>query len=140
MIKMAFPPLLVSNGFPLGYLPKPVLPPITQKELDVFVGKEDRIANSFKIKTIKKLPLIPKGDFEQLQAGTITPLTLFQNMYRSYDIIIEDLANEQSMVVQHNTVNRIEGKVKRGLYAQEETFLALTRGIRNLSENLLLLL
>jgi len=122
------PPLLVSNGFPTGYLPKPVIPPITQDELDMFVGRENRIANSFKIKTIKKLTLIPKGDFVQLQMGTITPLTLFQNMHGSYDTIMKDLTNEQSMVVQHNTVNRMEGKVKRGLYAQEETFFDLNAG------------
>ena len=127
-INKELPPLLVSNGFPLGYLPKPVIPQITQNELDLFVGKENRIANSFKIKTIKKLPLIPKGNFEQLQMGIITPLTLFKNMDKNYDAIMKDLANEQSMVVQHNTVNRMEGKVKRGLYSQEETFFGLNAG------------
>ena len=116
------PPLLVSNGVPLGYLPKPIIPPITQNELDVFVGKENRIANSFKIKTIKKLPFILKDSFEQLQMGTVTPFTLFKKMDTDYATIMNDLANEQSMVVQHNTVNRMEGKVKQGLYAQEETF------------------
>lgn len=122
------PPLLVSNGFPADYLPKPIIPPITQTELDTFVGRENRIANSFKIKTIKKLVFIHKSDFEQLQTGAITPLSLFQNMYGSYDTIVKDLANEQSMVVQHNTVNRIEGKVTRGLYAQEETFFGPNPG------------
>lgn len=126
--KEGLPPLLVSNGFPMGYLPKPVIPPITQNELDVFVGKENRIAYSFKIKTVKKLPFILKGSFEQLQMGTITPLTLFQNMDKDYKTIMKDLANEQSMVVQHNTVNRMEGKVKRGLYAQEETFFVPNTG------------
>lgn len=128
------PPLLVSNGFPSGYLPKPVIPSITQTELDKFVGKENRIANSFKIKTIKKLTIISKSDFEQLQTGAITPLSLFQNMYGSYATIMGNLANEQSeqyeqsMAVQHNTVNRIKGKVTRGLYAQEETFFGLNAG------------
>lgn len=122
------PPLLVSNGFPSDYLPKPIIPPITQTELDTFVGWENRIANSFKIKTIKKLTLIHKSDFEQLQTGIITPFSLFQNMYGSYDTMMKDLANEQGMVVQHNTVNRIKGMVTRGLYAQEETFFGLNTG------------
>jgi len=116
------PPLLVSNGFPTGYLPKPVIPPITQDELDAFVGRENRIANSFKIKTIKKLPFIRKDSFEQLQIGTIMPLTLFKSMDTDYKTIMKDLEKEQGIVVQHNTVNRMEGKVKQGLYAQEETF------------------
>ncbi len=116
------PPLLVSNGFPTGYLPKPVIPPITQDELDAFIGRENRIADSFKIKTIKKLPFIRKDSFGQLLLGTLTPLTLFKSMDTDYTTIMEDLSKEQSMVVQHNTVNRMEGKVKQGLYAQEETF------------------
>jgi len=127
-INKELPPLLVSNGFPLGYLPKPVIPPITQKGIDEIVGKENRIENSFKIKTLRKLPLLPKNDFDKLQLGIITPKSLFQGMSESYKAIMKDLANEQSMVVQHNTVNRMEGKVKRGLYAQEETFFDFNAG------------
>lgn len=121
-------PLLVSNGFPLGYLPKPVIPPITQKDLDELIGRENRVGNSFKIKTLKKLPLIPKNDFDKLQLGIITPKSLFQSMSESYETIMKDLAKEQSVVVQHNTVNRMEGKVKTGLYSQEETFYSPDAG------------
>ena len=127
--KERLPPLLISNGFPLGYLPKPVIPPITQEDIDELVGRENRIENSFKIKTLKKMQLIPKNDFDKLQLGIITPKSLFQGMSESYKAIMQDIANEQSMVVQHNTVNRMEGKVKRGLYAQEETFFDLVKAL-----------
>lgn len=121
--KEGLPPLLISNGFPSGYLPKPVVPPIKQDELDRLFEKENRLENSCKIKTIKKLPLIYKSDFDALQLEEkITSIMLFEKISKSYENIMKDMEKEQSMVVQHNTVNRMAGKVLGGLYAQEETF------------------
>lgn len=122
------PPLLVSNGFPRGYLPKPIMPPITQKELEEVIGKEDRIRNSFKIKNIKKTTLIPKDDFKELQRDRITPLKLFKIMSERYENIIIPAVKEEAVVVQHNTVNRIQGKVKKGLFFQEELFYDIDSG------------
>lgn len=116
------PPLLVSNGFPKGYLPKPLIPPITQQELEDVIGTENRISDSFKVKTIKNTAIISKGDFFQLQKGKITPLELFKMMFERHQVIVDESRKFQAMVVQHNTVNRIEGKVKTGLYSQEEVF------------------
>lgn len=115
------PPLLVSSGFPMGYLPKPVLPPVTQAELETILKREDRIKDSFRIKSIKRWNFLPKSDFISLQKE-ITPLNLFRFMNDSYEAIEKDLNSGQSVLVQHNTVNRIENRVKKGLYAQEETF------------------
>lgn len=116
------PPLLVSNGFPKGMLPKPVLLPIAQDDLKTIVGKEDIIKNSFIIKNIKKTELILKDDFKALQKEKITSLKLFNRMYESIETIKKEMQNEQAMIVQHNSVNRIENIVKRGLYAQKELF------------------
>lgn len=116
------PPLLVSNGFPQGYLPKPVLPPITQEELDEVIGRERRITDSFKVKTLKRMEILPKADFLHLQKNRIMPLDLLKIMHRKYDTISGDSSKYQTMIVQHNTINRIEGRVTQGLYAQEETF------------------
>lgn len=116
------PPLLVSSGFPMGYLPKPVLPSVTQAELEAVLKREDRIKDSFRIKNIKRWNLLPKSDFISLQKDKITPLSLFRLMNASYDTIERDLNSGQSVLVQHNTINRIENRVKKGLYAQEETF------------------
>lgn len=118
------PPLLVSNGFPVGYLPKPVLPPVTQAELDAVLKREDRIKNSFRIKNIKRWNLLPNSDFISLQEDKITPLSLFRLMNASYETIDKDLNSGQSVLVQHNTINRFENKVKKGLYVQEETFFS----------------
>jgi CRISPR-associated protein Csm4 len=117
-----FPPLLLSNGFPLGYLPKPILPPVTQEELEKFLIIENRIENSFKIKTIKKAEFIQKRDFVFLQEEKITPFKLFEIMFKNFKNIMDQKNKLQDVVIQHNTINRIEGKVSMGLYAHEETF------------------
>lgn len=117
------PPLLVSNGFPKGYLPKPILPPVTQEEIDTIVGKEKRIENSFKIKTIKKLDIIPKETFRELQKEeVITPEKLFSTLINKFDDIEKFKSKSQVAVVQHNTINRMGRKTEGGLYSQEETF------------------
>ena len=117
------PPLLVSNGFPKGYLPKPIIQPIKQEELETVAEPGDRIENSIKIKQIKKMAYIAKNDFKLLQKEKLTPIKLFKAMFGRYDSIASDLSKEQSSIVQHNTINRIEGNVKTGgLYTQEEFF------------------
>jgi len=120
------PPLIISNGFPKGYLPKPVIPPVTQKELDKIVGKENRIEKSFKIKTIKKTEIIPRKTFAELQQD-MTPVKLFEAMYEKdvYDSIINLKSKEQSVITQHNTIDRIKGSVREGaLFSQEETYFS----------------
>jgi CRISPR-associated protein Csm4 len=121
----AEPPLLVSNGLPLGYLPKPVIPPVTQQEIDSVVNKEkdDRIKASHKITIIKKLDIIPKEIWALFKRRPITPSALFSEMYTRYKSIAEFEKGRETVSVQHNTMDRIKGTARRGgLYAQEETF------------------
>ena len=116
------PPLLISNGFPKGYLPKPIIPPVTQKELEDIIGKDNRVEKSFRIKTIKKINLMPKESFTFLQQEIITPSKLFRVLDERYEDIMHLEKESQSIIVQHNTINRLKGKVEAGLYSQEETF------------------
>ena len=117
------PPLLLSNGFPKGFLPKPVIPPVTQDVLESIYGNENRPENSFRIKTIKKTDIIPKEKFKELQQDIITPEKLFRALNDCYDETIELKKKQQSMMVQHNTIDRIKGSVREGgLFSQEETF------------------
>lgn len=117
----AEPPLLVSNGFPKGYLPKPVIPPVSQDDLKEIIGDGNRVTQSQKIKQIKKLTLIPQGIFDGLANETVTPKRLFKALYEHYKDKALDMPMLQS-VVMHNTVNRATGHVASGLYGQEETF------------------
>lgn len=115
------PPLLVSNGFPKGYLPKPVIPPVSQDDLKEIIGDGNRVTQSQKIKQIKKLALIPQGIFDGLANETVTPKRLFKALYEHYKDKALDMPMLHS-VVMHNTVNRAIGRVGSGLYSQEETF------------------
>ena len=115
------PPLLVSNGFPKGCLPKPVIPPVTQVELERIALNDNRIAKSFIIKSIKKMPLILKEDFIKMQKAEITPVKLFETLYGRYGKGFPEEPFAR-VAVQHNTVNRATGRVDSGLYSQEETF------------------
>ncbi len=122
------PPLLISNGFLKNTLPKPAIPPVTQKDLDEIVGIEERIKVSFIIKSIKKFGIISKEKLNELIQEKITPVKLLKLFYDDYKKNPENAdintlnSNGKSMVVQHNTVNRWENRVKKGLYAQNEIF------------------
>lgn len=116
------PPLLISNGFPKSYLPIPIIPPVTQKELEDIIGKENRIEKSFRIKTIKRINLITKESFKLLQQQAITPSKLFRVLDERYEDIMRLEKGGESILVQHNTINRLKGKVEAGLYFQDETF------------------
>jgi CRISPR-associated protein Csm4 len=116
------PPLLVSDGFPKGYLPKPILLPIKHEALEEIMGRENRIGNSFRIKTIKRMPLLPKETFKALQMNMMTPAAIFRASKDSYENIDQLKTGQETVMVQHNTVNRISGRVEAGLYTQEETF------------------
>jgi len=121
------PPILISNGFPKGWLPKPVIPPVTQEVLDRIVKSDNRIGKSFIIKSIKKMPLILKEDFKKLQETGITPTSLFEILFERYKGGVPEETCER-VSVQHNTVNRATGRVESGLYAQEETFVSPDKG------------
>jgi CRISPR-associated protein Csm4 len=119
------PPLLVSNGFPAGYVPKPIIPPVKQNVIDEFFGIDDRIKNSYKIKTIKEADVIPFDKFRELQRSAINPRILFQTMKDCYNDIYRLKEVSQSAVIQHNTIDRVTGRVRDGgLFSQEETFFA----------------
>lgn len=119
------PPLLVSNGFPQGYLPKPIIPPATQEEIQAAINesKDDRVSASHKVTSIKKLDVVPRKILEEFQHIPLTPSRLFSTMYKSYKSIMRTEKEEMTVSIQHNTIDRARGSVRQGgLYAQEETF------------------
>lgn len=115
-------PLLISNGFPKDYLPKPIVRPILQKELRSIFGEKNRKENSYKIKTIKKAELIPKSDLLQIIKGQISPGILFQKLAENFKREEKNREERKKEVVHHNTINRITNRVTTGLYEQEEVF------------------
>ncbi len=117
------PPLLVSSGFPKGFLPRPVLGPLTQKELKEIFGDGERADNAHLIKTIKKTELISKASFQRLmENGPLTPQGLFRALMDEMDDMKSLMAQMQSVQVQHNSINRFGRISDGGLYQHEETF------------------
>lgn len=124
-----YPPLLISNGFPKNYLPKPIIEPVTQEELEEIMGSENRIEKSFRVKTIKKADLIPKNSFKLLQQKSITPKELFKILDKYYEDILDFEKERHHLLVQHNTINRLKGIVQAGLYSEEEIFYNIGCGL-----------
>ncbi len=117
----ANPPLLISNGFPQGYLCKPILPPITQKELDDLSEQSARVQNAHVFKSIKQLSYIHKDDFKSLQEIEISGQILFERMYRNFEVY-NRIIDRKAVAVQHNTVNRASNRVDSGLYSERSNF------------------
>ena len=119
--KVKPPPLLISNGFPEGFLPKPILPPVRQADSQPILS-DDRILDSHTIKSIKKANLVPISVFKALQDSKISPQGLFAAMYRDYNAIMDVEKKRVNASVRHNTVNRIKNRVEEGLFDQNEFF------------------
>ena len=118
------PPLLVSDGFPENHLPKPVLPSVSQEELDKKVPVKKRIDESYRIKSLKKLKYVTRDDFEKLQQKEINSSNLFDILYNSSTEKYDETAFGLPFVVQHNTIDRIADKVTEGLYSETENFFS----------------
>ncbi len=118
------PPLLVSDGLPENHLPKPVLPSVSQEELDKKIPVKKRIDESYRIKNLKKLKYITKDDFDKLQQTEINGSKLFDILYNSSTEKYDETAFGLSFVVQHNTIDRIADKVTEGLYSETEKFFS----------------
>lgn len=116
------PPLLISNGFPKGYLPKPILPPIKQDEIDSLVIKTDKnVELSYRIKAIKNLEYILKNHLKNLLKKGLSNLNLFEILFSNYDIY-KEIIHRKTHTVQRNTINRIYSTVTQGLYTDREWF------------------
>lgn len=116
-------PLLISNGFPKGYLPKPILSSISQNELERILDAAKLQENSYKIKFIKKFDLVPITLLKSLAKDDLTPVDLFRRMYEEFDLLQALDKSRIWAAIRHNTVNRIKNKVEEGLFDQEECFV-----------------
>lgn len=130
-----FPPLIVSNGFPTGFFPKPVTQPLPRKEIVRLVellfgeySKENALKIINELKRIKKEPLVSKDVFEELIKG----VSEFEYLKRLVEQRLEasriDSFGKQRIERQatcyKNSINRLMGRTKEegGLFTQDETF------------------
>lgn len=117
-----FPPLIISNGFPSGFIPKPILPPVHPDDLDEIVGRNNRVEMSTIIREAIQLEFLPKEILSQLSdEGSLDPKGLFKILFERYENILPYFDLSETMVVQRNAINRIKQETT-ALYFQEEHF------------------
>ena len=123
-------PILVSDAFPLDFLPKPVISPIssnTRRQMAIELGKRDgkfckseMIAQLARFKEAKKIPYLTAVDFVEI-AGRLSRNALLKCLLTNDRHKIWESKTE---VIGHNTINRITGTVQEngGFHPQIETF------------------
>jgi CRISPR-associated protein Csm4 len=125
------PPLIISNGFPTGFFPKPLREPVAREQLIEIVKKTGKIKNDSKkeiidilkiFKKFKKEKLIKKDVFEEIING------LSENDYLKRKINQNDEVFNPGKKISFykNTINRLTSHTSEegGLFTQDETFYA----------------
>jgi CRISPR-associated protein Csm4 len=117
------PPLLVSDGFPSGHLPIPILPSVTHVELDQ-LGKEFGLSKRVKIDRLKKViartRYLTIESFLKLQTNldSAALARVVQDTQSSWSDLI------CSATVSHNTIDRflLRAKTPGGFFQVEDIF------------------
>ncbi|MEW6606113.1 MAG: hypothetical protein AB1414_01495 [bacterium] len=126
-----YPPLIISDGFPEGYLIKPVLEPLKSKESEELArdcyGKEKRglIKGIMKLKELNRIDFISKDYL----LNHIDPLSCIQ-MGRDFLTGGFKEPEIESQTNLHNTFNRLIARVREGgLFSETETYYSLASRI-----------
>ena len=118
------PPLLISDGFIQGTIPKPIIAPVRQDEIDsIFNNKTTRSADAYKIKNAHNLPFITIEMLEKLQQTAMQPMNLFSVILKNYEILTDIGRYQETVFEKHCVINRATGSSQEGgLFAQPATF------------------
>lgn len=122
-------PTLISNAFPKGFVPKPILPPLPINILDELMKSEsDQQAGTDTsiVKKHKKIDFIREDWFYENRQN-LNSKKLFQHLNK---IVKETKLPENKMaLVTHNRFNRLTGKADiGGLFDTEEDFFVMENG------------
>lgn len=124
------PPLIISNGFPTGFFPKPLCDTITRKEIIGIVketfrdeSKENIAQTIKKIKMIKKIPIVSKDIFDELING-LSEIDYLKRLLSQKSEVNRDNKYAIETTFYKNSINRLAGRTKEegGLFTQDETF------------------
>ena len=120
-------PLLISDAFPEGYLPRPLLPPLKHKEIDNMARESSESKFEFmkRLKGIKKEKWIPVSLWEKIKPEasekqiTTKLLELLELKERERE------EKEKEEITAHNTINRNTNMTleEGGLYFTTDTWL-----------------
>ncbi len=105
------PPLVISDGFPYGFLPKPILK-------QYFSDKEPNLEELSLIKKLKKLKYIPEKMFEKpLSQIELSKYVLENKSQANISIFFGRM---------HNSINRISGTAEQ-VFEVKETYFSYSK-------------
>lgn len=122
------PPLVISNAFPKGYLPFPVLAPLEktkQRELiNKFWGESKLITALSELKKLSASQYISKELFKHLNKGTISMYSLLEAILANPKIFPVISAKPPS-ITYHAKIDRLSGAaIDGGLFTTNDMFYA----------------
>jgi len=117
-------PLILSSGFPKGYLPMPVLRPLSLDEEEVIAQKcKSKLEFAREMKDLKKVLFIPIEALQLLKDN----LSCF-NLYNKHidgEVLLENPNIWSVAETWHNAKNRLTDRVVEGkLFAKEDIFFS----------------
>jgi len=120
------PPLIVSNGFPEGFFPRPILKPLSHQQSKQLIKKnygtekKNLIRGLDNLKTIKKQKYISIELFNELKEN-LSEYSLLDKLIQLRNSKQPRLVN---ILVFRNTINRFTNTVisEGGFHPEEETF------------------
>lgn len=129
------PHLIVSCGFPAGYLPRPVLPPLSSSDLEAmvdkyFIKKGKHLLRGLDIlKKVKKEKFIAKEDMEDIRQDVsekaVTEILLCGRINNKGEEITHEQLTHVETTIPHNSISRLSGSVLKGggfYHSAEMTF------------------
>ncbi len=121
----AEPPLVISNAFPKGYLPFPVLEPMDktqQRELINTLDESDFITAASELKKISASQYISKELLKHINKGTISMYSLLEAILANPKIF-PVISAKSSSVTYHVKINRLSSAaIDGGLFTTPEIF------------------
>ncbi|MDZ7260519.1 MAG: hypothetical protein ONB05_00155 [candidate division KSB1 bacterium] len=125
-------PTLISDGFPEGFFPRPILRPFSIQESkdlgDNLTSKKDLVAHLDRLKQIKKLSYLPCSLIEKYKER-LSYINLYREILQQYADYFETGHKRPPVcdteIVSHNTINRLSFRVVKtggGFFQKEESF------------------
>lgn len=120
------PTLVLSDGLSEGYLPKPILKPVSHQQMKGFAkkyfgeGKKNLVKCLMEIKRLQKEKYIPVSIFDELKNG-LSEMKLLDKLLQERKL---NQPQEKRTLVFRNTISRTTGAVlsEGGLHPDEEIF------------------
>lgn len=119
------PPFLISNAFPKGYLPFPVLEPIgkeKQKELINTFYPSDFVAGVNELKKFSAVKYLSKDLFADINKGILSGYSLLKAILTNPKLCLQNTIEVPS-IIYHAKVNRLSGTaIDGGLFTTNDNF------------------